>query len=146
VTFEHTSITRLALDLGMLSSPLVVEAVTKAVEHSAAGVKKAWNGKLYRDGHADRTGRSITFDVGVARQFSLFQTDAFSGPDEAAIVAEIGPKRGSGKQAGIVRLLENGSVHNAPHGYGAAALQENEADYEARIGFAIWAAEKAAGL
>lgn len=143
---DFSELAKLARDLGKLSSPLVVENVTKAVEQSAARVKTAWNGKLYRDGHADRTGRSITYDVGVARQFNLFQTDVLSGADAATIVAEIGPKRGSGKQAGIVRLLENGSVHNAPHGYGAGALQESESSFDAALGFAIWAAEREAGL
>lgn len=143
---DARELTTLARDLGMLSGPLVVEAVTKATEQSAGRVKTSWNGKLYRDGHADRTGRSITYDVGTAHQFQLWQTDALHGPDAATIVAEIGPKRGSGKQAGIVRLLENGSVHNAPHGYGAGALAENEADFDASLDFAVWAAEREVGL
>lgn len=143
---DGSQLSALARDLGKLSSPLVVENVTKAVEQHAARVKNAWNGKLYREGHADRTGRSITADVGVARQFDLWQTDALHGNDAATIVAEIGPKRGSGKQAGIVRLLENGSAHNPPHGYGAAALFESEGDFDVALDFAIWAAEREAGL
>jgi hypothetical protein len=143
---NYTELSELARDLGKLSSPQVVTAVQKAVGHSALGIKNAWNAKLYTEGHADRTGRSISYDVGVARDFGLFQTDLLQGADSATIVAEIGPKRGLGKQAGVVRLLENGSVHNPPHGYGASALHENEADFDARIAFAIWAAERDAGL
>lgn len=144
--FDFSQITKLAADLGTLSGPAVVEAATKAVDQTAGRVQDAWNGKLYREGNAKLTGRSISYDVGIARQFHLFQTDAVSGADAATIVAEIGPKRGSGKQAGIVRLLENGSAHNVPHGYGAGALQEHEADYEAALGVAVLAAEKGAGL
>lgn len=143
---DGSELLTLARDLGKLSGPLVVEAVTKAVGQSAGRVKTAWNGKLERAGHARKTGGSITYDVGLARQFRLWQTDALSGPDAATIVAEIGARRGNGRQAGVVRLLENGSAHNAPHGYGAAALFESEADFDAAIDFAVWAAERECGL
>jgi hypothetical protein len=143
---DGSELLTLARDLGKLSSPLVVEAVTKAVGQSAARVQGAWNRRLPAEGAARLTSRAITYDVGTARQFALFQTDVLSGPDEATIVAEIGAKRGSHRQAGVVRLLENGSAHNPPHGYGAASLFENEADFDASIDFAIWAVERAAGL
>lgn len=138
--------TKLVRDLGRLADgPAVTAAVTKAVDQTGARVAATWNAKLYRDGSAKLTGGSITHDTGVAHQFGLFQTDA-STPHGAEIIAEIGPKRGNHRQAGIVRLLENGSVHNPPHGYGAGALQEHEDDYEAAIGFAIWAVQKEADL
>lgn len=86
----------------------------KAAAGTAYRVKQGWNERLYSDGHAARTAGSITYDV---------------TPTKTRIDAEIGAKRGEGRQAGIVRLLENGSVHNAPHGYGAAALHENTEDF-----------------
>lgn len=146
MTLNYTGLSELARDLGRLSSPQVVEAVQAAVTVSAHRVKDAWNGRLYRDGHASRTGRSISYDVGVARDFSLWQTDALQGPDSATIVAEVGPKRGAGKQAGVVRLLENGSATNAPHGYGTASLQENEADFDHGLDLALRTVERGAGL
>jgi hypothetical protein len=104
-------------------------------------VKETWNGKLYTEGHADRTGRSISYDVGVAHDFHLFALDA-DGVKSSTLIAEIGPRSGSKKQAGIDRLLENGSIHNAPHGYGAAAIHEHEGDFEAAIAFAEAAAAR----
>lgn len=139
----------LARDLGTLAGPLPVENVTKALDQSANRVKAAWNGRLYREGSARRTGGAVTYDVGVARTFDLWQTDAIpggGGGDAATIVAEIGPKRNRGRQAGVIRLLENGSAHNAPHGAGAASLFESEADFEAALDFALFAAEREAGL
>lgn len=139
--------TRLARDLGRLAGPEIVEAAQAALGTSAAAVADGWDQKLYREGHADKTGRrSVTFDVGVARTFHLWQTDILSGSDAATLVAEIGPRRGNHKQAGIVRLLENGSINNAPHGYGAGALQEHEAGYEAALDAAVHAVERKAGL
>lgn len=143
---DYTELSELARDLGNLSSPQVVEAVEKAVGHSALGVKNAWNASLYTEGHARLTGRSISYDVGTGQGMRLFAIDPGDTAGPGTIVAEIGPKGGQGKQAGVVRLLENGSVHNAPHGYGSAAIQENEADFEETIAFAIWAAEREAGL
>lgn len=102
-----------------------------AAEVTSRRVKDAWNGKLYSEGHAARTGRAITYDITVARD---------------AVTADIGAVRGSGRQAGVVRLLENGSIHNGAHGYGAAALHENEDDFQHGVQLAIDAALKQAGL
>jgi hypothetical protein len=84
--------------------------VSKAVEVNAFKIKTTWNSKLYREGHAKRTGYSITYDVTTR---------------EGDVEAEIGAVTGSGRQAYITRLLEYGSANNPPHGYGSAALDEN---------------------
>jgi hypothetical protein len=143
---DTTQLFKLAADLGSLDSRGTVEAVTTAMTVTAHRVKDAWNGRLYRDGHARRTGRAISYDVGAAHSFSLFALDEGGANDAAAIIAEIGAKSGGGRQAGVVRLLENGSAHNAPHGYGTAALHENEADFEHGLSLALTAVERAAGL
>lgn len=148
-TLDHSEFTRFSRDLGMLTSPQVRRNVEKVVEHSARRTKDRWNAKLYREGHAKLTGRSISYDVGTAFDLGIgttLENALAAGSGEATIIAEIGPRRGSGKQAGVVLLLEDGSVHNAPHGYGAASLAEEEADFEAGIAFAIWAGQKEAGL
>jgi hypothetical protein len=136
---DVSQLTTLARDLGELGSPQFAENLMPAMAATAGLVKSTWNGKLYTEGAASRTGRSISYDVGVAHDFDLFALDA-DGVKSSTLIAEIGPKTGSGKQAGIVRLLENGSVHNAPHGYGAAAIHEHESDFEAAIAFAEAAA------
>lgn len=129
-SFDTSGLDRLAADIGAAALG-VAPLLEKALGMTSKRVKDDWNGKLYSDGHARLTGRSISYDVTV------------SGP---TISAEIGAKRGEGRQAGIVRLLENGSVHNAPHGFGSAALGENEADFEARLAFAVWAGQERHGL
>lgn len=144
MSLDYSGLTSLTVSLGAVTHSVQTN-VEKAVEQSARRVKDAWNGKLYNEGHASRTGRSITYDVGAAHDLGLFGT-VTGEARSSTIVAEIGPRTGSGKQAGIVRLLENGSVHNAPHGYGAAALDENAADFEQAVAFAVWAGEKEAGL
>lgn len=143
---EYGPLSQLARDLGRLDSEGTAENVLKAVEHSARRVKDRWNGKLYREGHASLTGRAISYDVGGAADVRAFATDAEDTVNPGDITAVIGAKRGQGKQAGVVRLLENGSVNNPPHGYGAASIQEEEADFAAGIDFAIAAAERAAGF
>jgi hypothetical protein len=136
---DVSQLTELARDLGELGSPQFAENLMPAMSATAGLVKGTWNAKLYTEGHADKTGRSITYDVGVGHQFDLFALTA-DGVKSSTLIAEIGPKTGSGKQAGIVRLLENGSIHNAPHGYGAAAIHEHEGDFEDALAFAEAAA------
>lgn len=121
---------RLAADLGALADD-AHRNVRKAVEHTADAVAQGWNERLYTEGHAKLTGRAIDTTI----------TEGVLG-----VAADIGARRGRGRQAGIVRLLEHGSVHNAPHGAGAAALEEQTADFEARLGLALWASAKDHGL
>lgn len=137
---DVTDLSVLARDLGALGSPQYAENLMPAMRGTAGLVKNTWNGKLYGGGSAaSLTGRSISYDVGVAHDFDLFATDV-GDVKSSTLIAEIGPRRGSGKQAGVVRLLENGSIHNAPHGYGAAALAEHEGDFESALAFAEAAA------
>jgi hypothetical protein len=139
VDFNTSQLSQLAQDLGRLGSPEFAENLLPAMKSTAALVKATWNAKLYTEGHADRTGNAITYDVGVGdHSFDLFATEV--GDARSTILAEIGARTGSGRQAGVVRLLENGSVHNAPHGYGAASLHEHESDFEAALAFAEAAA------
>jgi hypothetical protein len=111
------------------------KTIPQALEVNARKIKDAWNGKLYRQGHAKRTGRSITYDI-----------SKFAGFGSTVWQAEIGAVTGSGRQAYITRLLEYGSANNPPHGYGSAALDENVGDLESGLDRALRDAEKAAGL
>lgn len=132
VEFDFSDLHKLSADFGTsaTASPTLLRA---AVQVTSQHVKDAWNQKLAAGAgpHTPRVGRAITYD-----------TEIKSGE----ISSEIGAVRGSGRQAGIVRLLENGSVHNGGRGYGAAALHENENDFETGIQKATDAALKAAGL
>lgn len=130
IEVDFSDFTKLAADVSKIA-PGAEKTLKQAVEVTSRNVKDAWNGKLYREGHAKRTGRAITYDVTVTRD---------------SIEADIGAVRGSGRQAGVVRLLENGSINNGANGYGAAALHENETDFETGISKALDDAFKQAGL
>jgi hypothetical protein len=114
--------------------------VQKAVGHRARRQERVEREAL-PEGHAERTGRSISYDVGVARDFDLFQTDVLQGATRrrsSRRSAQAGSREAGRRRAAARERLG----HNAPHGYGAAALHENEADFDAGIAFAIWAAER----
>lgn len=129
--FDTSGLDRLAADLAKV--PFASEkTIPKALAVTARHIKDDWNDNLYRDGHANRTGRSITYDL--------------SHPSRAEFEAEIGAVRGSGKQAYITRLLEYGSAHNPPHGGGSGALDKNTEDFVQGIQKAAADALKAAGL
>lgn len=125
-SIDASQLDRLATDLGAVPDD-AHENVRKATEHSADGIAKGWNAKLYCDGHAKLTGAAVDYTV----------TEGVLG-----VAADIGARRGSGRQAGIVRLLEHGSVHNGAHGAGSGALDEAMPDVEERLSLALWAAMK----
>lgn len=145
-TGDTRALRQLAHDLGVLGSPQTVENVETAVGTTAHLVKNTWNGKLYGPGSAaSRTGGSISYDVGVAHDFDLFAMD-LGDVKSSTIIAEIGPKAHRGRQAGVVRLIENGSINNAPQGLGGASLDEHESDFEIAIAFAERVAAGRVGL
>lgn len=128
--FDTSGLDRLAADLAKVPGA-TDRTVPVALERTARRVKDDWNDALYRDGHANRTGRSISYDLLISRH---------------EFWAEIGAVRGSGKQAYITRLLEYGSAHNPPHGGGSGALDKNTEDFVQGIQKAAADALKAAGL
>jgi hypothetical protein len=134
VEYDFSDFQALAADIGT-AIPGGKKNFSQALTVTARHVKDDWNDKLYSEGHAKRTGRAITYDV-----------SSFEGFGGSTIEAEIGAVKGSGRQAGVVRLLENGSIHNGAHGYGAAALQANQGDFEHGVQTAIDDAMRAAGL
>lgn len=131
---DATELDRLATDLGAQPKE-IGKFIPKALAVSARNVKDTWNGKLYNEGSAKLTGHSVTYEL---KDFAGFGATVFE--------AEIGPVRGSGVQAGIDLLLEYGSIHNPPHGAGAAALEATAPDFEKGIDLAVDAALKAHGL
>jgi hypothetical protein len=118
------------------------ENLRAAIEVTARNVKDSWNQSLYSDGHAKRTSRAIDYDIEISAASRL--SGISLGGDQ--IVADIGARRGSGKQAGVVRLLENGSVNNPAAGYGNAALNEHTPNFEEHVARALNDAANGAGL
>lgn len=108
--------------------------VRKAVAVTARKVNMAWREKARGASHAPAFSSSITYDI-----------TGGDGIRAEAVQAEIGPDKDR-RQGALGNLIEFGSVNNAPRGYGLAALQENEADFEKGLTIALADAEKAAGL
>lgn len=146
-SFEHGDLRSLARDLDRLERPTRAGAKT-ALERTARSVKDAWNEKLPSEGHAKLTSKAITYDIHEGNiSFGVAALDE-GDVKGSTLTAEIGAVTGSGKQAGVVRILENGAPGRgtAPRGYGASSLHENEADFEHGLDEAVRLAERSVGL
>lgn len=140
-TFDFSQITQLSADLGVAPAD-AGEKIYKAVTVTSAKIKKTWQQKLSGTPEVPFGPLTITYDVGTnASIFREAKTGLHAGANE--IVSEIGAEDGR-KQAPIVAVLEYGSPapypvgrNLPPHGYGAAALQENQDDFENGLLLAI---------
>lgn len=121
IKFDFSALKKLAADLG--DAPKKIGPyLHQAIEVTSRHIKDDWNQNLYKSGHAKRTGRSITYEI-----------ETKPGA-RSQIKSEIGPIKGAGVQAGVVLLLERGSIWNPPHGAGAKALKANQADFRKGVG------------
>lgn len=126
INFDFSEINALAADLG--DAPRDAgKSIRQATEISARKIKDAWAKKLEGTPDVPHGSRSITYDL-----------DAKPGQDKSTITAEIGAEKGR-LQAPIVTVIEFGAPGNnlPPHGYGAAALQENQDDFQKGLEIAI---------
>lgn len=134
-SIDFSEINSLVADLGEIADG-VGPNVRKAVEVTARNVKDAWAEKLTGENGVPHAPRAITYDI-----------TGTPGLDKSVIEAEIGAERGR-LQAPIVTVLEYGAPGNnlAPRGYGAGALQENEADFVRGLSIALGDAEASGGF
>jgi hypothetical protein len=126
VQFDFSDIQKLAADLGDVPKD-AGKRIRQATEISARKVKDAWKEKLKGTEDVPHGAYTITYDL-----------DAKPGQDASTITAEIGSERGRA-QAPIVTVIEFGAPGQnlAPRGYGAAALQETQADFVHGLEIAI---------
>lgn len=126
ISFDFSEITSLAADLGTVAAD-AGRRVGQAVEISARNVKDAWAAKLEGTPDVPHGARTITYDI-----------EAVPGEDKSSVSAVIGAEDGR-EQAPIVAVLEFGAPGNnlPPHGYGAAALQETEGDFQKGLELAV---------
>lgn len=129
--FDFSEINALSADFAHAAAaagPLI----NSAVSGTSFKVKKAWAEKLEGTPEMPHAARSITYDIAT-----------FQGFGHSVIKSEIGAERGR-LQAPLVTVLEFGAPGNnlAPHGYGAAALQENDADFQHGLEVALEQAER----
>lgn len=118
-TVDFSDLNKLAADLA--SAPeRAVPKIRKAVEVTARNVKEDWRKPLQGSATVPGGAASISYDMEL---------------DGDGIGAEIGPElKGQGP---IVGMLEYGTPTTGPTGYGHAALQQNEADFEKGLSIAL---------
>lgn len=133
VNFDFSEILSLAADLSEVPEH-AGKNIRKAVEVTARHVKDDWRKDVVGSTLAPGGERAISYD--------LKGGNSIRGSE---ISAEIGPElRGAGS---LVGLLEFGvPSRNGPRGYGAAALERNQEDFQRGIEIALEQAEREAGL
>lgn len=126
IVVDFSEFDKLAADLGS-AGRRDGKKIRQAIEVTARKVKDGWADKLKGEPHLPHAPRTIGYDI-----------LADPGKDVSTISAEIGAERGK-LQAPIVTVIEFGapSRNLTPRGYGLAALQENEADFEHGLGLAV---------
>lgn len=119
VRIDFSEITKLAADLAAAPAK-AAPFIRKAVEVTANKVKRDWQEPLKGSATVPGGAASISYDIK-------------SGKD--GVEAEVGPElKGQGP---IVGMLEYGTPSTGPTGYGAAALQKNEADFSEGLAKAL---------
>lgn len=131
--FDFSELDRLAADLGDVPAG-TEENIEAAITISSRKVEGAWRGKLRGSETLPGLPNAVTFDV---TRFTGFGVSLFQ--------SEIGFDK-SIRQGPLGNISEFGSINNPPRGFGHAALQENEADFQHGLEIAIGDALKAAGL
>lgn len=133
IEWDFSEIDKLAADLGEVPKN-AGKFIRKAVEVTARHVKDDWRKPLLGSESVPRGASSISYD--------LMGGEAIRGSE---ITAEIGPETGG--VGSLVSALEDGfGGRQGPLGYGAAALQMNEEDFQTGLEQALEDAENEAGL
>jgi len=116
--FDFSELDKLAADLGT-AADVDGGNLRKMMQVAATNVKKGWANRLKGSAYASGTPGSITYDI-----------EASAGA-VSEISAEIGPDL-SRSQGPIAGLIETGSPKKnlAPHGFGLAALNDEQDDFQ----------------
>jgi hypothetical protein len=131
--FDFSDIVKLVADLGEVPKN-AGKNIRKAVEVTARKVKDDWRKPLEGSSSVPGGARTISYDIKGG--------EAIRG---SGISAEIGPETGG--VGSLVSALEDGfGGRQGPTGYGAAALQMNEEDFQDGLEKALEQAEEEAGL
>lgn len=107
--------------------------IRQAVVVTARNIKDDWRAPLQGSSSVPGGAASVSYDVSGGQ-----------GIRAEEIRAEIGPElKGQGP---IVGMLEYGTPSTGPRGYGAAALEKNQEDFQRGIEIALDQAERQVGL
>ena len=121
---DFSDITKLVASLDAEAD--VGENVRKAVTVSARHVKDDWQEPLKGSPTIPRGPYAISYDIAGG--------NAIRGSE---ITAEVGPVVGVGGVGGLIGMLEYGTPSAGPRGFGAAALEKNQADFQKGIELAV---------
>lgn len=121
---DFSELTQFAASLGEVDR-VTNGNVRNALEVSARHVRDDWRDPLMGSATVPAGAYSVTYDV----EGSLL----FGG---RVMRADIGPELGRA-QGAIVGLLEEGTPTVGPRGFGLAALQANQDDYERGLTIAV---------
>lgn len=130
--FDFTEVTKLSGQLGGVPADSG-RYLRKAIEVTARHIDDDWTAPLEGSATVPSGPKSITYDIKGG--------NAVRGSE---LSAEIGPVLTG--QGPIVGLLEYGTPTTGPRGFGAAALEKNQADFVKGVEIAIDQALKEAGL
>jgi len=133
IGFDFSEINKLAANLGDVARNAGPN-VRSAVEVTALKVKRAWQDPLKGSNTLHALPAAVTYDIEV---------DNSAGG--TAVAAEIGfdLSRAQGPLGGI---SEYGAPTIAGRGFGLAALEANQADFQNGLDIALRQAERSAGL
>ena len=132
IEWDFSEITKLAADLGEVPKN-AGKRVRQAVEVSARKVKDSWRAPLQG---------SVISGAAASISYDIIGGEAISG---SSITADIGPELGG--PGSLVAATEEGfGGRQGPTGYGAAALQQNQAEFQKGLEIALEQAEREAGL
>jgi hypothetical protein len=131
--FDFSQLTQLGADLGDVGDK-VGPNVRKAIIGTSMGVKKAWQEPLKGSSQLFGLPSAISFDIRTAQMFGV-----------SVIESEIGFDKGK-TQGALGNISEFGSPTIAGRGYGIAALEANQADFQHGLEEATKDAEREAGL
>lgn len=134
MSFDSSEIDKLAVDLGT-AADIDPGNVLKMLQVAATNVKKGWAERLKGSAYASGAPASISYDL-----------HGTTGARLGALSAEVGPElTGQGPIAGLIELGSPGR-NLAPHGFGLAALNDEQDDFEHGADEVVKSALKKANL
>ncbi|QIS38614.1 hypothetical protein [Clavibacter capsici] len=129
---DSTDLFKLAADLGEAPDN-IAPYLGKAIGVTSLKIKQTW---------ASKVGSGLNAALPRAIDYTVKGASDRGG---SSIESEIGFNKG--RRAGALgNISEYGTLFHPPRGFGAASLQENEADFEKGIDAAVADALKAVGL
>lgn len=147
---DNSDLSKLATDLGSVPAQSG-KNLAQAFHVTSRNIRDAWREKATGLEHAPAFPWSITYDMGAegrqtfAQAVSSVNAGGISDAMDTVLRSEIGPDKVR-RQGALGNLIEYGSVNNPPMGFGHAALQENEDDFERGIDRAVDDALRKAGF